>query len=101
MLLPGLTAGALDTSVPGLSVYVFASAKARRPVAIANSLVNSTANSLPIPGVASSFPEAFTSMVAARRRNVEIAVGSVVGASVFGIFLVLYVSCIAFSIARP
>src|SRR5690606_33492877 len=36
-----------------------------------------------------SFPELFTSVAAARKKNADIAVGNIVGSNVFNIFLIL------------
>jgi cation:H+ antiporter len=52
---------------------------------------------LTIVAVGTSLPELATSAVAAYKRNVEIAVGNVVGSNIFNIFFVLAVS----SIVRP
>lgn len=52
---------------------------------------------LTIVAVGTSLPELATSAVAAHRKNVEIAVGNVVGSNIFNIFFVLSIS----SIVRP
>jgi len=52
---------------------------------------------LTIVAVGTSLPELATSAVAAYRKNVEIAVGNVVGSNIFNIFFVLGVS----SVVRP
>lgn len=44
---------------------------------------------LTIVAVGTSLPELATSAVAARKRNVEIAVGNVVGSNIFNVFLFL------------
>jgi len=49
---------------------------------------------LTIVAVGTSLPELATSAVAAYRRNVEIAVGNVVGSNIFNIFFVLAASSI-------
>jgi cation:H+ antiporter len=49
---------------------------------------------LTIVAVGTSLPELATSAVAAYRRNVEIAIGNVVGSNIFNIFLVLGISSI-------
>ncbi len=49
---------------------------------------------LTIVAVGTSLPELATSVVAAYRRNVEIAVGNVVGSNIFNIFFVLSISSI-------
>ena len=52
---------------------------------------------LTIVAVGTSLPELATSAVAAKKRNVEIAVGNVVGSNIFNIFFVLGIS----SIVKP
>ncbi|UCF83218.1 MAG: calcium/sodium antiporter [Desulfobacteraceae bacterium] len=49
---------------------------------------------LTIVAVGTSLPELATSAVAARKRNVEIAVGNVVGSNIFNIFFVLGISSV-------
>ena len=49
---------------------------------------------LTVVALGTSLPELATSAVAARRGNVEIAVGNVVGSNIFNVFLVLGVSAI-------
>ena len=48
---------------------------------------------LTIVAVGTSLPELATSAVAAYKKNVEIAVGNVVGSNIFNIFFVLGISC--------
>jgi len=52
---------------------------------------------LTIVAIGTSLPELATSAMAARKRNVEIAVGNVVGSNIFNIFFVLGIS----SVIRP
>jgi cation:H+ antiporter len=54
--------------------------------------VSQTLVGLTVVAVGTSLPELATSAVAAYRRNVEIAVGNVVGSNIFNIFFVLGVS---------
>ena len=49
---------------------------------------------LTIVAVGTSLPELATSAVAARKRNVEIAVGNVVGSNIFNVFFVLGISSV-------
>jgi cation:H+ antiporter len=49
---------------------------------------------LTIVSVGTSLPELATSIVAVRKRNVDIAVGNVVGSNIFNIFLILGVSSV-------
>jgi cation:H+ antiporter len=49
---------------------------------------------LTIVAVGTSLPELATSAVAARKRNVEIAVGNVVGSNIFNVFFVLGISAV-------
>nr|HDM99958.1 sodium:calcium antiporter [Deltaproteobacteria bacterium] len=52
---------------------------------------------LTIVAVGTSLPELATSAVAAKKRNVEIAIGNVVGSNIFNIFFVLGIS----SVVKP
>src|SRR5690554_3677742 len=49
---------------------------------------------LTIVSIGTSLPELATSVVAVRKKNVDIAIGNVVGSNIFNIFLVLGVSTI-------
>ncbi|WP_162055373.1 calcium/sodium antiporter [Pontibacter pamirensis] len=49
---------------------------------------------LTIVSIGTSLPELATSVVAVRKRNVDIAIGNVVGSNIFNIFLILGVSTI-------
>ncbi len=60
-----------------------------RKLGISQSLVGLT-----IVAVGTSLPELATSAVAAHKRNVEIAVGNVVGSNIFNIFFVLGISSV-------
>jgi cation:H+ antiporter len=52
---------------------------------------------LTIVAIGTSLPELATSVVAAKKRNVEIAIGNVVGSNIFNIFFVLGIS----SVVKP
>ncbi|WP_187262136.1 calcium/sodium antiporter [Pontibacter beigongshangensis] len=52
---------------------------------------------LTIVSVGTSLPELATSLAAVRKRNVDIAIGNVVGSNIFNIFLILGIS----SVTRP
>jgi cation:H+ antiporter len=49
---------------------------------------------LTIVSVGTSLPELATSVVAVRKRNVDIAIGNVVGSNIFNIFLILGISAV-------
>lgn len=51
---------------------------------------------LTIVAVGTSLPELFTSVIAARKKNVDIAVGNVVGSNIFNIFWILGVSSVVY-----
>lgn len=51
---------------------------------------------LTVVAIGTSLPELATSAVAAYRRNVDIAVGNVVGSNIFNIFIVLGISSVTF-----
>ena len=53
--------------------------------------------SLTIVAIGTSLPELATSVVAAMRKNIDIAVGNIIGSNIFNIFLILGVS----SLVRP
>ena len=64
-------------------------------VNLASSLgISQTLAGLTIVAVGTSLPELATSAVAAYKKNVEIAVGSVIGSNIFNIFFVLGVSSV-------
>lgn len=64
-------------------------------VAIARSLgVSDALIGLTIVAIGTSLPELVTSVVAARKKNVDIAVGNIVGSNIFNIFFVLGISAI-------
>ncbi len=50
--------------------------------------------SLTIISIGTSLPELATSLVAARKKNVDIAIGNVVGSNIFNVFLILGVSAV-------
>lgn len=56
---------------------------------------------LTIVSIGTSLPELATSIVAVRKKEVDIAVGNVVGSNIFNIFLVLGMSAIAKNTAVP
>lgn len=49
---------------------------------------------LTIVSIGTSLPELATSVVAARKKNVDIAIGNVVGSNIFNIFLILGLSTV-------
>jgi cation:H+ antiporter len=49
---------------------------------------------LTIVSIGTSLPELATSLVAVRKRNVDIAVGNIVGSNIFNVFLILGVSAV-------
>ncbi len=53
---------------------------------------------LTIVSIGTSLPELATSVVAVRKRNVDIAIGNVVGSNIFNIFLVLGISTVVNSV---
>lgn len=64
-------------------------------VKIASSLgVSDRVISLTIVSVGTSLPELATSVIAARKKNVDIAIGNVVGSNIFNIFFILGVSAV-------
>ncbi|WP_266205903.1 calcium/sodium antiporter [Pontibacter kalidii] len=54
---------------------------------------------LTIVSIGTSLPELATSVVAVRKRNVDIAIGNVVGSNIFNIFLILGVSTVVTPLA--
>lgn len=56
---------------------------------------------LTIVSIGTSLPELATSIVAVRKKEVDIAIGNVVGSNIFNIFLVLGISTIAKNTAVP
>jgi len=56
---------------------------------------------LTIVSIGTSLPELATSVVAVRKKNVDIAIGNVVGSNIFNIFLVLGISTVVNSVPVP
>jgi len=56
---------------------------------------------LTVVSVGTSFPELATSVVAAMKKNVDIAIGNIVGSNIFNAFLVLGVSSTIYPVAAP
>ncbi len=56
---------------------------------------------LTVVSIGTSLPELATSIVAARRKNTDMAIGNVVGSNIFNIFFVLGASAIVFPISVP
>lgn len=56
---------------------------------------------LTIVSAGTSLPELATSVVAARKKNTDIAVGNIVGSNIFNIFLILGASAIIFPVTVP
>ena len=64
-------------------------------VALARSFgVSERIISLTVVSLGTSLPELATSVVAARKRNVDLAIGNVVGSNIFNIFFILGISAI-------
>ena len=64
-------------------------------VSIATGLgISETLIGLTIVAIGTSLPELATSVVAARKKNTDIAVGNIVGSNIFNIFLILGISSI-------
>lgn len=56
---------------------------------------------LTIVSIGTSFPELATSIVAALKKNVDIAIGNVVGSNIFNSFFILGVSAIIYPVSAP
>ncbi len=71
-------------------------------VQVASSLgISERIIALTIVSVGTSLPELATSVVAAKKKNTDIAVGNIVGSNIFNIFLVLGVSAVVFPVTVP
>lgn len=57
--------------------------------------------SLTIVAIGTSLPELFTSIIAALKKDVDLAVGNIVGSNIFNIFFILGVSSLIAPIALP
>src|SRR5690606_9049893 len=53
---------------------------------------------LTIISIGTSLPELATSVVAARKRNVDIAIGNIVGSNIFNVFLILGASAVVYPV---
>jgi len=56
---------------------------------------------LTIVSAGTSLPELATSIVAARKKNTDIAVGNIVGSNIFNIFLILGTSAVVYPVTVP
>lgn len=56
---------------------------------------------LTVVSVGTSLPELATSVVAARKKNVDIAIGNVIGSNIFNIFFILGTSTVVFPVNVP
>lgn len=56
---------------------------------------------LTIVSIGTSLPELATSIVAARKKNTDIAVGNIVGSNIFNIFLILGTSAVVYPVTVP
>jgi cation:H+ antiporter len=54
---------------------------------------------LTIVSIGTSLPEFATSIVAVRKRNVDIAIGNIVGSNIFNVFLILGLSATTFPVS--
>ena len=75
--------------VVGGRLVVLSSIKIARSIGISERII-----ALTIISIGTSLPELATSVVAALKRNVDIAVGNVVGSNIFNIFLILGLSAV-------
>jgi cation:H+ antiporter len=88
----GLITIGLIGLVFGGNLIVSSSVKVATALGISEKII-----SLTIVAIGTSLPELATSVVAAIRKNVDIAVGNIIGSNIFNIFLILGVG----SIVRP
>jgi cation:H+ antiporter len=86
--LSGVILGLIGLTVGG-QLIVDSAVKLALEFGMSQSLVGLT-----IVAVGTSLPELATSALAARKRNVEIAVGNVVGSNIFNVFFVLGMSSV-------
>jgi len=81
--------GGLILLVAGGRAIVYSSVKLAQMAGLSERVIGLT-----IVSVGTSLPEAATSIVAALRKNTDIAIGNIVGSNIFNIFLILGTSAI-------
>jgi cation:H+ antiporter len=73
--------------VAGGRIIVLFAAKLAQDIGISERII-----ALTIVSIGTSLPELATSVVAARKRNVDIAIGNIVGSNIFNVFFILGIS---------
>jgi len=81
--------GGLLLLVAGGRAIVYSAVKLAQQAGLSERVIGLT-----IVSVGTSLPEAATSIVAAMRRNTDIAIGNIVGSNIFNVFLILGTSAI-------
>jgi cation:H+ antiporter len=75
--------------VAGGRIIVLFAAKLAQDIGISERII-----ALTIVSIGTSLPELATSVVAARKRNVDIAIGNIVGSNIFNVFFILGISAV-------
>lgn len=83
-----ITAG-LALLIAGGRLIVFSAVKVASSIGLSERVI-----ALTIVAAGTSLPELATSVVAARKKNTDIAIGNIVGSSIFNVFLILGLSAV-------
>jgi cation:H+ antiporter len=75
--------------IAGGRIIVLFAAKLAQDIGISERII-----ALTIVSIGTSLPELATSVVAARKRNVDIAIGNIVGSNIFNVFFILGISAV-------
>jgi cation:H+ antiporter len=75
--------------IAGGRIIVLFAAKLAQDIGISERII-----ALTIVSIGTSLPELATSVVAARKRNVDIAIGNIVGSNIFNVFFILGISSV-------
>ncbi|MDX9930363.1 MAG: calcium/sodium antiporter [Bacteroidales bacterium] len=90
-----IIAGLVLLAVGGRMIVVSATDIARM-IGISEKVI-----ALTIVSVGTSLPELATSVVAARKKNLDIAIGNVVGSNIFNLFFILGISAVIYPVSIP
>lgn len=82
--------------VAGGRAIVYAAVEIAHKVGISDRII-----ALTVVSIGTSLPELATSVVAARKGNVDIAIGNAVGSNIFNAFLILGASAVIFPVSVP
>jgi cation:H+ antiporter len=82
--------------VTGGRLIVFSAVKVATFIGLSERVI-----ALTIVSIGTSLPEVATSIVAARKKNTDIAIGNIVGSSIFNVFFILGLSAVINPVTIP